>query len=62
METDAPIRKGDGGYKAYYSHKSEDLQVLLSEKTQDVRRLEAQRNEENSKGGDMLEKYKFLLN
>jgi len=60
METDAPIRKGDGGYKAYYSHKSEDLQVLLSEKTQDVRRLEAQRNEENSKVRMLREELQLL--
>jgi len=60
METDAPIRKGDGGYKAYYSHKTEDLQVLLSEKTQDVRRLEAQRNEENSKVRMLREELQLL--
>jgi len=57
---EVPIRKGDGGYKAYYSHKSEELQVQLGEKTQDVRRLEAQRNEMNSKVRMLREELQLL--
>lgn len=60
MEVDAPMRKGDGGYKAYYTHKLEDLQVKLSEKTQDVRRLEAQRNEKNSQVRMLREEIQLL--
>jgi len=54
------MRKGDGGYKAYYTHKLEDLQVKLSEKTQDVRRLEAQRNEKNSQVRMLREEIQLL--
>jgi len=60
MDIEVPIRKGDGGYKAYYSHKTEDLQVQLSEKMQDVRRLEAQRNEMNSKVRMLREELQLL--
>jgi hypothetical protein len=38
------------GIKTYYIQKIEELEVTLREKEQDVRRLEAQRNEWNSKG------------
>jgi 26S proteasome regulatory subunit T6 len=38
------------GLKSYYSQKIEELEVILREKEQNVRRLEAQRNEWNSKG------------
>ena len=38
------------GLKNYYIHKIEELQSVLSDKSQDVRRLEAQRNELNAKG------------
>ena len=51
MEVELPIKKSDGGYKAYYSHKTENLQVVIGEKMQDLRRLQAQRNELNAKGG-----------
>jgi len=37
------------GLKTYYSQKIEELEVILREKEQNVRRLEAQRNEWNSK-------------
>merc|ERR1712025_888498 len=37
------------GLKNYYIHKIEELQSVLSDKSQDVRRLEAQRNELNAK-------------
>lgn len=42
-------KKGEG-YKPYYTHKIENLQVIISEKMQDLRRLQAQRNELNAKG------------
>ena len=50
MEVELPIKKSDGGYKAYYGHKIENLQVVISEKMQDLRRLQAQRNQLNAKG------------
>ena len=50
MDVELPIKKSDGGYKAYYSHKTENLQVVIGEKMQDLRRLQAQRNELNAKG------------
>ncbi|CAG2244059.1 unnamed protein product [Mytilus edulis] len=40
------------GIKQYYISKIEDLQLVNTEKTQNLRRLEAQRNELNAKGGD----------
>ena len=54
MEIELPIKKSDGGYKAYYSHKTENLQVVISEKMQDLRRLQAQRNELNAKGNRLI--------
>ena len=42
------------GLRNYYIAKIEELQSVLSEKSQDVRRLEAQRNELNAKGGFCL--------
>lgn len=41
--------QGDGIY-SYYQSKIEELEVVVREKTQNLRRLEAQRNELNSKG------------
>ena len=42
------------GLRNYYIAKIEELQSVLSEKSQDVRRLEAQRNELNAKGRSIL--------
>ena len=42
------------GLRNYYIAKIEELQSVLSEKSQDVRRLEAQRNELNAKGSSIL--------
>lgn len=42
-------KKGEG-YKPYYTHKIENLQAIIAEKMQDLRRLQAQRNELNAKG------------
>lgn len=38
------------GLKAYYVTKIEELQLVVTEKTQNLRRLQAQRNELNAKG------------
>ena len=38
------------GLSSYYQQKIEELEVVLGEKELDVRRLEALRNEWNSKG------------
>ena len=40
----------DEGLKSYYITKIEELQLIVSEKTQNLRRLQAQRNELNAKG------------
>ena len=47
------------GLRNYYIAKIEELQSVLSEKSQDVRRLEAQRNELNAKG--MLESCLLII-
>lgn len=41
--------KGEG-FRQYYVTKIEELQLTVSEKTQNLRRLQAQRNELNAKG------------
>jgi hypothetical protein len=38
------------GLKPYYKGKIEELEIRVREKTQNLRRLEAQRNELNTKG------------
>ena len=47
MEVD---QKRGEGYKSYFTHKTENLQVIISETMQDLCRLQAQRNELNAKG------------
>lgn len=47
MDVDA----SPAGLRAYYKAKIESMEVALSQKTQNLRRLEAQRNELNGKGG-----------
>lgn len=44
------------GLKNYYQQKLEELDVTLREKEQNVRRLEAQRNDWNDKGS-LLPRY-----
>lgn len=41
---------GRDGMRAYYHAKVDELEVTINERTQDLRRLEAQRNELNTKG------------
>lgn len=43
-------RSAPSGLKTYYDSRIEDLTQQVAEKTQTIRRLEAQRNELNSKG------------
>lgn len=47
MEIDGP--KGEG-FRPYYITKIEELQLTVAEKSQNLRRLQAQRNELNAKG------------
>ena len=42
--------KKSEGIKQYYVSKIEELHLTVTEKTQNLRRLEAQRNELNAKG------------
>lgn len=54
MEVDS-VAKGDG-FRPYYITKIEELQLVVADKSQNLRRLQAQRNELNAKGS----KYIFL--
>lgn len=47
MDVDA---RPQTGLRAYYDAKIEELEVRLRDKTQNLRRLEAQRNELNGRG------------
>lgn len=49
MEVDDKFAKGEG-FKPYYIQKIEELQLIVAEKSQNLRRLQAQRNELNAKG------------
>lgn len=49
MEIDEKTMKGEG-FKPYYITKIEELQLIVAEKSQNLRRLQAQRNELNAKG------------
>lgn len=48
MEVDASGAKGEG-FRPYYITKIEELQLIVAEKSQNLRRLQAQRNELNAK-------------
>lgn len=49
MDIDDKNAKGEG-FKPYYIQKIEELQLVVAEKSQNLRRLQAQRNELNAKG------------
>jgi 26S proteasome regulatory subunit T6 len=49
MEVDDKPTKGEG-FRQYYITKIEELQLIVAEKSQNLRRLQAQRNELNAKG------------
>lgn len=52
------------GFRQYYITKIEELQLIVAEKSQNLRRLQAQRNELNAKGEDLISsnKKEQLLN
>lgn len=56
MEIDEKMAKGEG-FKQYYITKIEELQLIVAEKSQNLRRLQAQRNELNAKGKKSKHKY-----
>ena len=43
-----------GGIKSYYQTKIEAAELLINQKTQNLRRLEAQRNALNARGGSSV--------
>lgn len=50
VPTRAPI--APGGIKSYYQAKIEAAELTINQKTQNLRRLEAQRNALNARGKD----------
>lgn len=42
------------GIKSYYQAKIEECEIVMNEKSQDLRRLEAQRNALNAKGNNTI--------
>lgn len=46
---DVDTNRGEG-FRQYYITKIEELQLVVAEKSQNLRRLQAQRNELNAKG------------
>ena len=55
------IKNSDPGLKSYYITKLEELQLTVSEKRQNVRRLQAQRNELNAKVQKNIFAFDFLV-
>lgn len=49
LKMDVDIPRGEG-FRSYYITKIEELQLVVAEKSQNLRRLQAQRNELNAKG------------
>lgn len=49
MEVDDRPSRGEG-FRPYYITKIEELQLIVADKSQNLRRLQAQRNELNAKG------------
>ena len=60
MEIDEKIMKGEG-FKPYYITKIEELQLIVAEKSQNLRRLQAQRNELNAKGITLSYNHIFIF-
>lgn len=50
MPTTAMLPIAPGGIKSYYQAKIESAEILINQKTQNLRRLEAQRNALNARG------------
>lgn len=51
--------KGEG-FRSYYITKIEELQLIVAEKSQNLRRLQAQRNELNAKGTTQIYNLIFI--
>ena len=49
------------GIKSYYKTKIEELEAVIHGKTQDLRRLEAQRNQLNGKGDPLYYQYQYHI-
>jgi hypothetical protein len=49
LQMEVDVAKGEG-FRNYYIQKIEELQLIVNEKSQNLRRLQAQRNELNAKG------------
>ncbi|KAI8844517.1 26S protease regulatory subunit 8 [Chytriomyces hyalinus] len=54
------VSKGGDGIKTYYKNKIEDLETTIAVQTQNLRRLEAQRNQLNSKVRLLRDELKLL--
>ena len=59
MEVDATASR-NGGLSNYYQGKIDELELTVREKTQNLRRLQAQRNELNSKVRLLREELQLL--
>ena len=51
MPAGSSVTLAPGGVKSYYQAKIEAAEILINQKTQNLRRLEAQRNALNARGG-----------
>lgn len=57
MEVDQSVGSRGDGFKSYYTTKIEELLLVVAEKSMNLRRLQAQRNELNAKGILLVIKY-----
>lgn len=53
FQMDVDLSRGEG-FRSYYIQKIEELQLVVADKAQNLRRLQAQRNELNAKGNKIL--------